>query len=102
MANIEYDYDVLNPGQYPAQAQDAIKRRTAAGWTILNSNLNYNEIALLWVRTPPEEAEPSEDAPSGDVLDLANHTLTHGGVTYKLVPTEDEPPLPTTEGAPAE
>jgi hypothetical protein len=46
----EIEYVQYNPGQYAAEFARAVQERIAAGWRVLQADLNYNEVYMLWHR----------------------------------------------------
>lgn len=73
-------YGLYNVGQYPEKLDEA-QALADAGWRPLATQLNYNEIYILWALDTPDE-QAKDEQPSGE-------------------PAEDEQP-PGPEQAPAE
>lgn len=60
----QYQYDLLNVGQYPEAAQERMDAMTADGWHIHTCLPNYSEVAIMWERTAPGDSE-SDDGEEG-------------------------------------
>lgn len=65
----ELDYVTYNFGQYPEQKGE-MADRIAAGWRVLNSSLNYNEVYILWHR--------GDDMPQQVLTPLVGHVHCDG------------------------
>lgn len=102
MPNFEYEYDLQNPGQYKAEAEASWKRKQEAGWHVHTANLNYGEVALLWEREAPEKEDEGSTEQGLLSVDWEAGTLTHDGVTYKLVPAGEGPSQTGEQEPPAD
>lgn len=89
----EVVYDTYNPGQYPAEFKAAVEKRIADGYRIFDSQLNYTEVYILWLRTD-EGLTPRKDAdipdPHSQVLLCAN--CQEAGEPSELSATQPVPP----------